>query len=40
MKLHNCPAPQFTANGFFTVTFRPTREGIHSAVAEGEDGMK
>jgi hypothetical protein len=23
-----CPTPQFTANGFFTVTFQPTGEGV------------
>lgn len=26
---HKCPEPKFTANGFFTATFWPTREGIH-----------
>jgi predicted HTH transcriptional regulator len=32
---HKCPAPQFTANGFFTAIFRPTREGVHEGMKSG-----
>jgi ATP-dependent DNA helicase RecG len=31
---HKCPAPQFTADGFFTVTFQPTREEVHRVPGE------
>jgi ATP-dependent DNA helicase RecG len=35
---HKCPAPRFAANGFFTATFWPTREGVHQIT--GEVGTK
>lgn len=32
---HQCPTPRFTANGFFTAVFRPTRAAIHKETESG-----